>query len=151
MVNDFPVETPRVILDPQVLKSVIIKDDHMYLNGKRIEGLIRGKFLPPQTLFPFLMTRLNEKSYAICCKSCLLENQVGICHHSDEKRAFVDSYTIAEMAYAVNSCGYKILQIYEILCYECVISYTFTIHGIKINNYTFAVSMKKFLPNFYGF
>ena len=90
----------------------------MWLNEKQIEGLIRAKFLAPRSYLPFLLTRHDKKSYAVCCRKCLLENKREICTHNDEARSFVECYTIQEVAFAVSTCGYKILQIYELLYYE---------------------------------
>ena len=90
----------------------------MWLEGKQIEGLIRAKFLAPKTLFPFLLTRHEKKSFGVICRKCLVENQKGTCKHNEKNRSFVETYTIQEAAFAVSTCNYKILQIYEILGYE---------------------------------
>ena len=90
----------------------------MWLNGKQIDGLIRGKFRAPKTLFPFLLTRHEMKSFGVICQKCMINNQREICKHSDEERNFIETYTIQEVAFAVNTCGYVIVQIYELLCYE---------------------------------
>ena len=113
----FLLGKPKTILDPDILNNVIVKENKMWLENVQIDGLIRGKFLAPRTLFPFLLIRHEKKSYGVICKKCLVENLGGICRHKDEERSFVDCYTIQEVAFAVNTCGYKILQIYELFCY----------------------------------
>ena len=105
-------------MDPEILKKVTIKDNKMWLEGKQIDGLIRAKFLAPKSMFPFLLTRHEQKSFGVICKKCLLSNQRGICRHTDNERSFVETYTIQEVAFAVNTCGYVVVQIYELLCYE---------------------------------
>ena len=100
------------------MKKITIKDNKMWLEEKQIEGLIRAKFVAPKTLFPFLLTRYEKKSYAVICRKCLINNQKGACAHKKKARSFIETYTIQEVAFAVDTCGYEILQIYEVLSYE---------------------------------
>ena len=109
---------PYVVIEPDELKQAKFANNSMFLKGEQVEGLIRAKFLAPKTMFPFLLIRHEKKSFAVCCHTCLLKKNYDICRHNEEERSFIDSYTIQEVAFAVNTCGYKVIQIYELLCYE---------------------------------
>ena len=116
--HSFPIGEPEHILHPDILNTVKIVEGSMYCQNKRIEGLIYCKILPSQRLIPFLMTRKEGKSYSVCCNACLMENNVDICGHNEEQRAIIDCYTCNEVAFAVEHCGYQLLNVYELLAYS---------------------------------
>jgi hypothetical protein len=82
-------------------------------------GIAKIHVLPPQNCYaPFLSYR-SEGAYGElevcygCCKACMDNHQVEPCSHLDKERAFIGTWTLSEIRYAL-TIGYKILKIIEV-------------------------------------
>jgi hypothetical protein len=80
-------------------------------------GVAKIWICPPQHLWiPFLSHRIcsaNELEVLYgCCKICM-EQRLLDCTHTREERAFIGTWTLSEIRYAL-SLGYEILQIIEV-------------------------------------
>lgn len=87
--------------------------------NKECLGIAKVQVLPPQNCYaPFLSYRTigayNEMEVCYgCCKACMDLHQTTECFHSPEERAFVGTWTISEIRYAL-SIGYTILDVVEV-------------------------------------
>ena len=88
-----------------------------------VTGLILLKIVLPRKKapelrgIPFLLTHFNSRSIAAECSTCLKNHNLhSLCEHDDEERAFIGTWTIFEICYALN-LGYEILQVYEAFIY----------------------------------
>src|SRR2546429_322072 len=80
----------------------------------RYEGLIFAKILPPKQLyFPLLPYNHQGKLVFVLCRTCLIEQRNGNCHHTDNERCLVDTWCTPEVHKALEY-GYKVLDIYEV-------------------------------------
>jgi hypothetical protein len=52
------------------------------------------------------------------CRTCAEKGLTKICAHSDMDKSFISCYTLDEIAYAVCSLNYKILNTYEAYVYS---------------------------------
>lgn len=87
-------------------------------------GLIKCKITPPRGLYiPVLPTKLkcgsgDEKLVFTLCKTCTeLNNQSHTCHHNDEERSILNTWSTEEVKLALSK-GYRILTIYEVWDFE---------------------------------
>jgi hypothetical protein len=84
----------------------------------KIEGVMHVKVLVPRqnTLkgIPFLLSRLGGRSMGAMCRTCVEKCDNKMCRCDDEKRAFIDTYSVIEVEYAIK-LGYILMEIYE--CY----------------------------------
>ena len=90
----------------------------MIYEGVPIEGLIYLKILPCRNLIPFLLSRQDDKSLSICCRTCAENFSQKICKHNDEQRSIIGVYCINEIVYATQHYDYKIMEIYEIYAFR---------------------------------
>ena len=118
MSNAFPVGEPELIVNAVQLKKITIEENRMMYDGQPITGLVRLSILPPFTLYPFLIQRVEDKVYGACCNTCLKSKNLAPCRHSTRSRMITDVYTVPEIVFAVSKCGYRIIKIYEILAYR---------------------------------
>ena len=51
------------------------------------------------------------------CRTCMTTKSFKVCRHSDEERMFTDSYTLPEVAFAVEM-GYTIVEIHEVWAFR---------------------------------
>ena len=58
-----------------------------------------------------------EKSISAMCRTCAEKSLTAICPHNDQEKAFISVYSLDEIAYAVNTLGYTLLNIYEAYVY----------------------------------
>ncbi len=87
-------------------------------------GVMKCTVLPPPNLYaPFLgckvPSEIQSGSYEMIyglCKSCMFERRNDACSHSDEQRAILGTWTLAEIKYAC-SLGYTVLDITEVWYY----------------------------------
>ena len=102
----------QTLIGSSLIDLQILRNNFFYKNQK-VMGAILLKILPPQTLFaPFLLYRKRDATTVnTLCKTCS-ELFIKDCKHKDEQRAFLGTYMISEIEFALN-LGYKILQIYE--------------------------------------
>ena len=107
MTGKFETLIGSTLRDLQILRNEVFYKD------KKVTGAILLKILPPQTLFaPFLLYRKKDGTTVnTLCKTCS-ELYIKNCKHRDDERAFLGTYMISEVEFAL-SLGYKILQIYE--------------------------------------
>lgn len=103
----YPVGHPAVLVGSDCSKNLV-----------GIDGLIKCKILPPQTLFhPVLPMKANNKLLFALCRTCAIEG--GDCDHNAEQRAMIGTWVIDEVKKAVE-LGYELLEIYEIWKYDVV-------------------------------
>ena len=95
------------------LRDLEISGNEYFYKDQKVMGAILLKILPPQTLFaPFLLYRKRDGTTVnSLCKTCS-ELQIKNCKHTDDQRAFLGTYMISEVEFAL-TLGYKVLQIYE--------------------------------------
>ena len=81
-------------------------------------GLVMCTVLPPHQLFlPVLPLKSNGKLTFPLCKTCADEMYQGDCHHSEESRSWMGTFTTVELAKAVEK-GYRVVHTYEVWHYE---------------------------------
>ncbi|XP_031348773.1 uncharacterized protein LOC116174886 [Photinus pyralis] len=98
--------------------TVYIGGDCGKLNLETIDGLIKCKVLPPQSLFhPVLPVKMNKKLMFVLCRSCGESFNQGSCKHNDDERALTGTWVIDEVKKAIEK-GYKLLVTYEIWKYD---------------------------------
>ncbi|MBM3938616.1 MAG: hypothetical protein FJ333_08200 [Sphingomonadales bacterium] len=98
------------------LGNIVIYNNQFFYNGQRIMGSIFLQILPPKDLkHPFLMYRVNDRSYNTLCSKCA-ELHSTKCNHTDSQRALIASYMISEVEFAL-TLNYSILAIFEIHAY----------------------------------
>ena len=114
----FPKGQGEVLRSPKELSKISLSNDEMLYEGVPIEGLIFLKILPCRDLIPFLLSRQDDKSLSVCCRTCAENCNQNICKHNDEQRSIVGVYCINEIVFAVNHYGYKIMEIYEIYAFK---------------------------------
>jgi DNA polymerase type B, organellar and viral len=102
-----PVGTPMVKRNPEnyVLKETVL-------------GIAKILVVPPTQLYvPFLSYRVHRKgTYEVLfglCRTCMEKRVETYCHHSESQRAFVGTYTLAEIRYA-EQLGYTIQKWIEV-------------------------------------
>jgi len=101
------------IIMGQDLSNIVIYNNQLFYNGERIMGSILLQILPPNDLkHPFLMYRVNDRSYNTLCSKCA-EFQTTKCNHTDSQRALIATYMISEVEFAL-TLNYTILSIFEI-------------------------------------
>lgn len=90
-----------------------------------ILGVLKCTILPPSTLYaPFLgyrvVSKISSQSYEVLYGNCRLcmENRLTECTHTDDERAFTGTWTIVELCYAIETLGYKVLEVIEVWEYE---------------------------------
>ena len=114
-----PVNEPYGIYGGKDLSQVSFTSQGCFYKGQEIQGLIKLKILPDkEDMQPFLPFRCHSKNFLANCRKCVLRLNKNVCSHSDEERAFVDTFTILEIHYATQKLHYKIMEIYEVLAYE---------------------------------
>lgn len=88
-------------------------------------GIIKCCVLPPRQLYApflghkvpsFLGNQIYEVIYGLC-RTCMEERHCHDCHHSDEERQFIGTWTLHEIYYAIE-LGYQITFITELWEYE---------------------------------
>ena len=114
----FPIGIPEFVVNRLRLNTLKIENGEMFFENIPITGIARISILPPFSMFPFLVQRFENKVYSVCCNTCLEQKNQKMCTHSKKQRAIVGIYTIPEIVFAVEKCGYEILEIYEILAYK---------------------------------
>lgn len=120
MVHLYPTGPYKLLVGEDIcISSIQFKADHeMYYDGKRVMGLIHCRILPPRgEEHPFLITKINDVSVAVLCRSCAEKKSVAPCSHSPFDRSIADQWTITEVAYAI-SLNYIVLDWYELMIYE---------------------------------
>ncbi len=119
--KNFPTGKPTVYIQEK-LHEVELHPELGFVKkvtGEPIYGLVQATVLPPSALFlPALPVSLNSKLYYGLCQECMKQHQPKFCQHTDSQRALTDVWTTFELAYAINTCQYKLLEIYEIYAYE---------------------------------
>jgi hypothetical protein len=66
----------------------------MLFNRTPVYGLVHCRILPPKDfMYPFILTKINDRSVATLCFQCAKDLNGGKCKHSDFKRSFVGTYT----------------------------------------------------------
>lgn len=121
--HPFPVGKPTCLINKQDLASIQLNDGvFSYLNesGKRTTfcGVLQVRVLAPPLLDPpFLPLRYEGKSLVALCRVCAEKRLTAPCAHSEDERAFVETYCSNELAYAVEKLNYKVLDIYEAVIY----------------------------------
>ncbi|XP_067660620.1 uncharacterized protein [Haliotis asinina] len=89
-----------------------------------LHGLIQCRVLPPTDLYhPVLPYRVHGKLLFPLCRTCAEEEFVDSCPHGDEDRAWVGTYVSKELQYAVQECGYQVLDIYEAWHFDSLTTY----------------------------
>ena len=101
----YPIGHPEKILSPEKY------DTQWY-------GFIKCKISPPRELYhPVLPRKINcgksEKLMFPLCVSCAKTKQQEKCHHSENERSFIGTWTTDEVNKAIEK-GYIITQIYEV-------------------------------------
>ena len=89
----------------------------------KLPGFALVKILPPKSeRFPILRMRLSKgescKNFSTLCRSCAVEGVafegLKVCNHNDEDRSLFGEFTTAELNFALQIQGYKLLEVYEI-------------------------------------
>lgn len=87
------------------------------------EGLVKFKVLPPKDLFhPVLPCKVNGKLLFHLCKACAESKNQLPCNHSDDQRAFRDTWVTDELK-RVLSKRYEIIQLYEVWHFNRISQY----------------------------
>lgn len=98
--------------------EVLIGEDCQNVNLLEIDGLIKCKILPPQSLYhPVLPIKMNNKLMFVLCRTCGEQMNPGDCSHSDNERSLISTWVVQEVVKAIEK-GYKVQEIYEIWKYE---------------------------------
>ena len=105
----YPIGHPKKIISPD-------KYDAKWY------GFIKCKILPSRELYhPVLPQKIKcenaEKLMFPLCISCVKTKQEEKCHHSENERSFIGTWTTDEVNKAIEK-GYIITQIYEVLHFE---------------------------------
>ena len=114
----FPIGIPESIVNKTRLRNIEIKNGEMLLENQPITGILHVSILPSVSLFPFLIQNIENKVYGACCNTCLINKSKKVCKHSDKQRTITGIYTIPEIVFAVEKCGYQITEIHEVLAYK---------------------------------
>lgn len=86
-----------------------------------VEGLMQVVIALPKKNnlrnVPFIPFRHQSKTYRAECKSCLLSHNFDVCPHDLKQRSFCEVLATCEVAYAVVSLSYVLLEVQEALIY----------------------------------
>ena len=114
----FPIGIPESVVNKPRLSTIEIKNGEMLFENQPVIGIAHVSILPSFSLFPFLIQRVENKVYGACCNTCLRNKSTRICKHSDTQRTITGIYTISEIVFAVEKCGYKLIEVHEIMAYR---------------------------------
>jgi hypothetical protein len=119
IVTDFPVKKYYCLVGEEIDPALVsFQDTDFFYDGQARQGLLQVRVLPPRDLFrPFLLTKVNDQSVAVLCRTCAENMQQEPCEHDIMERALTDTWTSPELAYAVRELGYKVLEYFELMLY----------------------------------
>jgi hypothetical protein len=99
----YPIGHPTIVTNPSL--DVLYRREYF--------GLVKCKVAPPRNLLhPVLPLKFDGKLMFILCRSCMESNSKQ-CAHSVEERAFVGTWTTAEVYQAMDH-GYGVLILSEV-------------------------------------
>uniref|UniRef100_T1IK08 DNA-directed DNA polymerase n=1 Tax=Strigamia maritima TaxID=126957 RepID=T1IK08_STRMM len=99
--------------------SASIKDIvYQYHDIRGVEGLVKCKILAFRGLYhPVLPFRHEKKLFFPLCRTCTVEKSLEECHHDDESRSFIGTWTSTEVNMALTK-GYMIIKLYKVWHFE---------------------------------
>uniref|UniRef100_A0A336M8F1 DNA-directed DNA polymerase n=1 Tax=Culicoides sonorensis TaxID=179676 RepID=A0A336M8F1_CULSO len=104
----FPIKHPQIY----------VGDECKELDLKKLHGVIKCRIIPNSELYhPVLPLKLHDKLFFPLCYSCCLELNQEECTHTDDQKAIVGTWVIAEVVKAIEM-GYIIAEIYEVWDFE---------------------------------
>ena len=122
MISSFPYEAPKILVGRQ-LENIVLHNNKFYLKeGEKLHKIHSGICQLRLRLarqnkcrgIPFLPFRLESgKSIAMGCRDCAISQRRDFCECNDNKRAWLDVYSLEEIEIALDY-GYEIVQIFEI-------------------------------------
>ena len=122
MISSFPYEAPKILVGRQ-LENIVLHNNKFYLKeGEKLHKIhsgicqlrLRLARLNKCRGIPFLPFRLESgKSIAMGCRDCAISQRRDFCECNDNKRAWLDVYSLEEIEIALDY-GYEIVQIFEI-------------------------------------
>jgi hypothetical protein len=130
----YPIGKPQILCRATDLNRLEFHNNKSYICDKnisrQIEGLVYCSIIPPSgkevcanTFIPFLLDRVKTmdgtiKCVAHLCSECAKNLNQLPCIHTEKQRSICSVYTLVEVAFAVNSCGYTILSLHEAHIYD---------------------------------
>ncbi len=119
--HDYPTGLPETFIDEKLanIKMVPGRGFIDVKTGQVLVGLVQLTILPPDSLFlPALPVTVNGKMKFGLCATCMEKERQDWCPHSDSQRALTDTWTTAEVEFAVVECGYKVVKYHEFVLYR---------------------------------
>jgi hypothetical protein len=118
--TSFPVGPCHKRVGHQIeLSKLSFQGEEFLYDGIALLGLAQVRILPPSGLFrPFLVTTIKDNSLAVLCRTCAETKQQQPCQHGPQERALVDVWTTPELAFAISTLGYKLLDCFELMLYK---------------------------------
>lgn len=116
MQSPLPLGTYETLTHSDLVGNIEFRSEQFFYKGESMNcDIAHVKIVAPSNLkYPFLMYRVNnEHNFISNCFTCASKKLTRPCHHSDEKKAFVSTWTVRELAYACK-LNYKILYWYEV-------------------------------------
>ena len=121
MISSFPYEAPEILIGKQ-LENIVLQNNRFFIkkDGKLQKihsGICQLRLRLARNNkcrgIPFLPFRLESgKSIAMGCRDCAISQRRDFCECDDNKRAWLDVYSLEEIEVALDY-GYEIVHIYE--------------------------------------
>jgi hypothetical protein len=105
---------------------VTCKVHHPPKDWGKLPAFALVKILPPKNQrFPILRMKLSKaegsKNFSTLCRTCALEGSpfegLKVCKHNDDDRCLFGEFTVAELKFAIDCQGYRLVEVYEIQFY----------------------------------
>lgn len=117
--NLFPAGKPEIFIGKSLDQIGLLPDmGFVRLSDMRpVMGVIQATVEPPDSLFlPVLPTHMKGKMLFGLCRTCLQEGKERLCSHPVEARLLTDTWTTAELLFALE-CGYRLKTIHEMVLF----------------------------------
>ena len=116
--HEFPVGEPAYLIGARAEKVEWKEGLGFQLDGENLIGLIQCTVLPPDAIYlPALPARIRGKLFFGLCARCMNENLTSLCRHSNRDRQITDTWTTAEVHYALERCDYKLVRVHEMVVF----------------------------------
>lgn len=116
--NKFAYGKPEVLVG-EALNNISVRKDGIYFKNQLVEaGFIFCQILPPSNLkIPFLQYRISNKNnqHVVLglCKKCCEQQKTKCLHRTLKSKAFISTYTVPEINFAIKHLQYTVTMIYE--------------------------------------
>ena len=116
--HEYPVGEPECLIGKR-LDAVRWCPGRGFLLGERsLIGLIQCVVMPPHSCFlPMLPARVKGKLIFGLCTRCMSEGRQSRCEHSEKERQITDTWTTAEVNYALEHGNYRLVKIHEMIVF----------------------------------